>query len=103
MAFYKDCGWLPFGWNKTKADNVGKCSDLSTLEDGKCVLKGTPGQIVALQYDFCKANTGHPMCKSMQTRNLEPLKSLFGCSEDSFRTKECVRSIDNVLSATLDN
>ena len=38
MAYYKDCGWMPFGWNQTKAINVGMCDTGTTLIDNKCVV-----------------------------------------------------------------
>lgn len=36
--YYSDCGWFPFGWNKTKAENVGVCGNATTLTNGRCEL-----------------------------------------------------------------
>ena len=36
--YYNDCGWLPFGWNKTEAEDVGKCGTSTELKNGKCQI-----------------------------------------------------------------
>ena len=36
MTYYADCGWLPFGWGKKEAENVGVCGSKTELKNGQC-------------------------------------------------------------------
>lgn len=42
MAYYSDCGWLPFGWGKTKAEDVGVCGPKTKLK--QCQLAENVGE-----------------------------------------------------------
>ena len=36
VPYYADCGWLPFGWGKKEAENVGVCGSKTELKNGQC-------------------------------------------------------------------
>tara|TARA_B100001142_G_C13880405_1_gene479749 strand:+ start:109 stop:540 length:432 start_codon:yes stop_codon:yes gene_type:complete len=55
--YYKDCGWLPFGWNKTEAEYVGKCGTSTELKDGKCEIMEDVGKCGTSSTDFCGVGT----------------------------------------------
>lgn len=42
--YYSHCGWLPFGWSRTKAENVGVCGPNTKLKDGQCQLAENVGE-----------------------------------------------------------
>ena len=42
--YYSHCGWLPFGWSKTKAENAGVCGPKTKLKDGQCQLAENVGE-----------------------------------------------------------
>ena len=95
--YYNDCGWLPFGWSKTEAENVGKCGPSTELKDGKCQLIPDTTTVLLTTFEYCRQNNylsgDHPLC---MTSN-EVLSRLDKCTE-GFLTDDCRTQVETANS-----
>tara|TARA_B100001996_G_scaffold332081_1_gene281027 strand:- start:977 stop:1288 length:312 start_codon:yes stop_codon:yes gene_type:complete len=94
--YYNDCGWLPFGWGKTEAEDVGKCGPSTELKDGKCQIIVDPTTVIQTTFEYCRKNNNIPeQCSSL--RNID-LTIFEDCKGETFLTDACRSQLETVSS-----
>lgn len=94
--YYSDCGWLPFGWGKTEAENIGKCGASTELKDGKCQLIADTTTLLQTTFEYCSKNNNVPeQCETI--RNVDLASTLEDCRE-TFLTDACRSQLETASS-----